>query len=107
MYTLRIIEQKQGLEKRMNFFLGKNYTVYSRAPLELDRKVDFGDLFAEALKGFIGEEEFKITLDINDVVGFVADDRNAVTLFSSDQVVYIVNVEGKTLERVYGMYNKQ
>jgi len=107
MYTLRIIEKKKGLEIRRNSILGKNYAVYSRTPLDVDEYFKEGEsLFEKKLESFVGEEALKTMLNDN-MVGFIENDKGAVTLFYQDQVVYIVTQDGKTLERVYGMYNKQ
>jgi len=108
MYTLRIIEQKDGLETRSNFFLGKNYTVHCRVPLEENemRREWVKPLFETRLESFVGEEDLK-TMLTDDVVGFIVNDKESITLFYKDQSVYIVNDDGKTFERVYGMYEKK
>jgi len=107
MYTLRIIEQKKGLETKRNSILGESYVIYSRTPLDVDDCFKEGEsLFEKKLESFVGYEYLKTMLNDN-VVGFIENDKGAVILFYQDQVVYIVTQDGKTLERVYGMYNKQ
>lgn len=107
MYTLRIINQTQtGAEERKNIYLGSNYNVLLKTPFDEGMVPMERNRFNTALFDFYG-------LDINKdndcqidtaIIGFVyAEKAYPIRYF---EVVYIVNNEGKTIERVYGLYAK-
>lgn len=110
MYTLRIIDQtKNGAEKRVNYFLGKDYEITMKTPLKktAPNEIPDNNVFNEALMGFYGEPV--LVTDDNgiiesNIIGFVTGER---TIPIRDyEVAYIVGSEGQTIERIYGIYNK-
>lgn len=110
MYTLRIIDQtKNGGEWRKNYFLGKDYEILMKAPLKstAPNEVPEDNVFNEALIGFYGEPILMTDqygrIDSN-IIGFITGDKTIP--IRDHEVAYIINNEGKTIERVYGLYEK-
>jgi len=110
MYTLRIIDQtKVGAEERRNIFIGDEYSVLMSVPVKEEQEPmkEWDNKFSNAIKQFYGiqdGEPHNIEID-RAIVGFVY--INDVTYPIRDfNVVYIVNKDGSTNERVYGQYVK-
>ena len=110
MYTLRIIDQsKDGVEERRNTYLGNSYNVVMKVPIREDviLKVD-ESRFNIALADFHGILRENIERDIESVddtiIGFIYAD--SIHPLRKNEVVYILNNEGKTIERVCGLYEK-
>lgn len=110
MYTLRIIDQtKNGAEKRVNYFLGKDYEVLMKTPLKniASDEISESNIFNQALKFFYGETVLIVDdneiIDSN-IVGFVIGSKTIP--IREYEVAYIVGSEGQTIERIYGIYNK-
>jgi hypothetical protein len=108
MYTLRIIDQtKVGGETKTNTFLGNEYSVIMNKFLRDDNspEKEHCNIFKKAIKSFYGAEEGdEYPLD-ETIVGFVYANNKTYTIHSY-QAVYIVNNEGQTFERLYGIYNR-
>ncbi len=103
MYTLRIIDQTQkGFEQRTNISLGDSYFTNMRIS-EPGQKFSDDHPFMEFVKGFYGKDSK--ASDFKDIVGFVYA-NNCTYPIKESNVVYIVAFDGKTFERVYGMYEK-
>lgn len=107
MYTLRIINQTEnGAEERRNTYLGNNYDVLLKTPFDEGKVPTERNRFNRAISDFYG-------LDINKeqdspidptIIGFIyAENVHPIRDF---EVAYIVNNEGKTVERIYGIYQK-
>lgn len=108
MYTLRIINQTLvGAEERRNILFNCEYTVLMSIPIS-ERTVFNGlekassNSFDDALMNFYQKDPEPIGKKI---VGFVYV-NNATYPIYDYEVVYIVSDEGKTVERIYGMYQK-
>jgi len=100
-YTLRIIDQsKTGTELRRNIFIGEDYSVMMRTPAEKPAKE-----FERVLNKYYGEELPRNPIEVESIVGFIYANNTTYPIHDYN-VVYIVNKEGQTFERVYGMYNK-
>ncbi len=108
MYTLRIIDQtKVGGETKTNTYLGDEYSVTMVKPFREDDnpQKSHNNIFKKAILNFYGVEDGdEYPLD-ETIVGFVYANSRTYTIHSY-QVVYIVNNEGQTFERLYGIYNK-
>jgi hypothetical protein len=107
MYTLRIINQTQnGAEERRNTYLGNNYDVLLKTPVkEVVNSIE-RNRFNRAITEFYGikdETEPVVVID-QTIIGFIyAETVHPIRDF---EVAYIINQEGKTIERIYGMYQK-
>jgi hypothetical protein len=104
MYTLRIITQvNNGAEERRNILFDKEYSILMRVPSREDEIIMEGNnRFVKALLEFYAPGE-----DIIDqtIIGFVYVNNKTYAIHDY-QVFYIVSDEGKTVERIYGTYNK-
>lgn len=107
MYTLRIINQTQnGAEERRNIFLGNAYDVLLKTPVEECKVPAEKNRFNKAIEQYYGITDATDTHAIDTTItGFVYA-NDATYPIRDFEVVYIVNSEGKTIERVYGMYQK-
>lgn len=114
MYTLRRIEQKGfGIEKKTNNFLGNEYTVIHRVPSPTEK-----DEFRELCESYFNtdvsrkdmsderEEVQEIRNEYENIAGFVVNEGGKMFPFFIDQSTYIVGLDGKTIERIYGIYSK-
>lgn len=110
MYTLRIIDQsKGGAEQRRNFYLGNNYNVIIKVPIrESDIVESYENPFNLVLAEYYGIKKENIEKELKNIdesiVGFVYSEK--LHPIRDFEVVYIVNSEGKTIERVRGIYEK-
>jgi hypothetical protein len=112
MYTLRIIDQTtNGGEKRRNIYLGKNYDILMKVEPEKipESQIAKENVFNQAIRDYYNDPEliFKCNEDgsiDSTIVGFIY--AETITPIRNNEVVYIVNNEGKTVERVYGIYQK-
>lgn len=96
MRTLRIIDQTlAGCEQRRNICLeGNDYDVVMK--VENDGKG--GNFFENDMKHYFNGESIDET-----IVGFVHG-KNKIHPIRDYEVAYIVNEDGKTIERLYGLY---
>lgn len=108
MYTLRIIDQtKVGGETRTNAYLGNEYSVIMNKFIREDDypAKQHNHIFKKAILKYYGAEEGDEYPYDETIVGFIYA-NNITYPIHSYEVVYIVNNEGNTFERVYGMYTK-
>lgn len=100
MKTLRIINQElKGCEQRRNICLeGNDYEIVMRA----NNSGEGENLFEFDMKNYYA------TIPGNrdeTIVGFVHG-KNKAHPIREYEVAYIINDEGKTIERIYGLYQK-
>jgi hypothetical protein len=107
MYTLRIINQIQnGAEERRNVFLGNAYDVLLKTPVEEGKVPAERNRFNKAIEQYYGVSDANDTHAIDQtIIGFIYSEDKTYPI-RDFEVVYIVNQEGTTIERVYGMYQK-
>lgn len=102
-YTLRIINQNLSqTEERFNVLLGKSYNVTIK--VENASVSDSETQFQYALRTYYGgtlPDDFD-----KNIVGFVEGD-GGMYAFRNYNSVYVVGESGQTVERIYGMYEKQ
>ncbi len=101
---LKIIDQSvEGIETANTIPLGeKGYYTLMNVDNPLEDKMN-KQAWQNALDGF--RNDYPGTIIEGKIVGFVyAQDRTYPIL--SHNVYYAVNSEGKTMERIYGQYNK-
>lgn len=103
-YLLRIIDQNLSqCEEQKNFSLeAEDYTVLIKVE---NNCIDSGETkFEKVLREY--REEYPIDSDtLESIIGFVFG-KNRIHPIRTFEVAFIVNSEGKTLERIYGHYNK-
>lgn len=100
MYTLRTITNQRTLETRKNYYLGEGYHVYFNVPLNEGESIKEGEhLFEEIANLYFSEATIP-----KDLIGMVESSSGELYPFFKKDAVYIVNMDGKTIERVYGQY---
>ena len=104
-YTVRIIKPLNGAQETTNFSLGNHYYTYFRDHDNGKHSTDRENIFDQISKRYFEHSpEVAPEKDISDVVvGFVCGSDGKLYPFWDDYQVYIVNENGKTFERVYGM----
>lgn len=104
MYTLRIIDQTNlGAEKRDNIFIGNEYSIVMKVP---EKPIIGENYFNKAISSYHGIDNIDSDFSKDScIVGFIYYGSNTRAL-NDWEVVYIVNQEGKTIERIYGTYEK-
>lgn len=112
MYTARIIDQsKNGGETRKNDYLGKTYSTLMKIEPEKIPEVQIPreNIFNQAIRDYYNDPSMNFihkedgTIDSN-IVGFIYGESTIP--IRKNEVAYIVNSEGKTIERVCGLYKK-
>lgn len=101
MNFLRIIDQTlNGAESAINFPFEGDY----RTIMKTTAKNDGENYFDRVVKEYI---EFNATPidDLQKITGFVVIEGKLYAILTHN-VVYIVNANGKTVERIYGLYEK-
>lgn len=102
MYTLRIINQSDnGSEERKNIFIGNEYSVLMKTPIKDENGKEWINKFTNILSDCesVGDDAK------SNVVGFVFANNATYPIYDFN-IVFIVNNEGKTFERIYGIYQK-
>lgn len=103
MKTLRIINQNlESTEISRNICLGGNdYDVISKVKNNVVRKESEGEnLFELTMK-----QHFQGEFVDDSIVAFVSG-KDRINPVRNYEVAYIINEEGKTVERIYGQYIK-
>ena len=102
MYTLRKISYSDKMEVRENKNLGeKGYFVYYKI-----NSSDQSELLNNEFKNMCDNYFIDQTQDYSKIAGFVIGENDSINPFFTDQAVFIVNNEGKTIERVFGQVKK-
>jgi len=108
-YTARIIKPINGGTETSNHALGDHYYTYYKT-----HKGDYVDPEKKNIFQELSDQYFKDSpevppeTDISDeVIGFVCASDGKLHPFWDYNQVYIVNENGKTFERVYGMPKKR
>lgn len=105
-YLLKVIDQtKNGAEESVSYPIGDgNWRILLKTP---ERSQRSQNEFEEALNCYF-EDVLKSPDFIKErVQGFLYTSSGATFVIYNDRVTYIVNENGKTYERIYGMYEKQ
>lgn len=103
-YLLRIINQNlPQTETAKNHSLeGEDYDIIYKVS---NRCVPEGTTpFEKALEDYF--KELPQMPELKQKVVAIVYGKNRQHIINSDEVAYIVNDEGKTMERIYGQYNK-
>jgi len=103
-YLLRIINQNlEGCERTINYSLGEDSYTYLSKIKSVNASSE-KSLFESTVDEYF--KDIPCTYEEKEKVRVIVFGKNNTYVINNDEVAYIVNDEGKTMERIYGQYNK-